>query len=109
MGLVTVTPSKSNLVLDQYPPGDAKPDRFYATVLRGGAKGPFTVTRRDEKGAVSFLLQPPMTIDDIEWVTEFPAVRRVEATDGAYIDRPTPLQAFEFLHHHVTANVTIFL
>jgi hypothetical protein len=109
MGLVTVAPSSSNLVLDQYHPSKARPDRFYATTLWGGAKGPFTITRREQDGKVAFYLQPPLTVNEVEWVTEYPPIKRIEATDGAYLDRPTPLQAFEFLHHHVTADVTIFL
>jgi hypothetical protein len=109
MGLVTVTPSSSNLVLDQYPPSAAKPDRFYATILRGGMKGPFTISRREQDGRVSFFLQPPMTVNDLEWVTEYPPLKRIEATDGAYMENPTPLAAFEFLHHHVTSDITISL
>jgi hypothetical protein len=109
MGFVNIKPTTSDTTLDQYPTSAAKPDRFYATTLKGEQRGPFTVTRLGEDGKVAFLLQPPLRVDDIQWVTEFPPLKRVEATDGAFIDNPTPMQAFEFLHHHVTANVTILL
>jgi hypothetical protein len=107
MGLVRVTPTSSDVTLQQYPASAAKPDTFYQLTLLGEQPGPYTVTRREPDGKVSFLLQPPLTADHIQWVTEFPPLKRVEATDGAFIDNPTPLQAFEFLHHHVTANITI--
>ena len=109
MGLVRVKPMSADVTLEQYPPGKAKPDKFYQLTLLGEQPGPFTVTRQEAGGKVSFLLQPPFTADHIQWATEFPPLKRVEATDGAFIDNPTPMQAFEFLHHPVTANVTIFV
>ena len=107
--MVRVTLTEKDLTLDQYPPAAAKPDRFYSLTLLGEQPGPFSVSRLEPSGKVAFLLQPPLVYDHIQWVTEFPPMKRVEATDGAFIDNPTPMQAFEFLHHHVTANVTIFL
>lgn len=108
MGRVRIESTTPGNVLEQYPIGGAKPDKLYTLTLRGGKQGPFAVTRLQD-GRVAFLLQPPLTPEDVDLVTELPSVRRIAATDGAALDNPTPLQAFEFLHHHVKADVTIYL
>ena len=108
MGQVSVSATTPGIVLDQYPVSAAKPYKLYAITLKGEQQGPFTITQLQD-GKVAFLLDAPLTTADIEWLTEYPPVRRIESTDGASIDRPTIEQVFNFLHDHVKHDVKIFL
>ena len=97
------------ITLRTYQVKQARPDKLYSIIFRDGRSGPFTVTKDAGDGKVAFLLDADVTPEDIGLLTETPPLKRIAASDGAEIERPTPEQAYEFIHHHALCDVTLFV